>query len=153
MKPEEIIKRAFEAFPKEAPRMTLRQGDALSSYRSINDIDPDIADDTSDSYLERYQDGIYHLDAQSWRSYLPFLISYSIRHIRSVGPSMVIDIFLSSIRPPDREPPRLATIQKEEKEVIVATLEFLAFSKDSEYENLALQVMEEYWIPNATYGK
>ena len=152
MNPESIIKRAFEVFSQEAPRMTLRHGDALSSYRTITDVDPNITDDTSDLYLERYQNGLYHLDVQSWRSYLPFLISYSIRHVRSIGPSMVIDIFLSSLRPPDREPPRLSTIQVDEKKVIVDTLEFLALSKGSEYENIALQVMEEYWIPNSTYG-
>ena len=60
----EITTRIFEAFPAPAspPRMTLRAGDALDIYDSPPPPDPQI-DEPSAAYLERYADGLAHLDA------------------------------------------------------------------------------------------
>jgi len=76
-------------------------------------------------------------------------LSYAIRH-KADGGSLVVATFLASLRPPDREPPRLATVTKKEEQVIVAVLEHLGFSESSAYQEKALQVLEEYWIPDAT---
>jgi len=65
---------------------------------------------------------------------------------------MAIEGVVSSLRPPDREPPRLATLTPEQETVIVAFLEHLAFSEGVVPErDLALQVLEEWWVPNARY--
>ena len=64
---------------------------------------------------------------------------------------MTIDALLWSLRPPDRDPPRLASLTREQEEVVVAALDKLAFSGDSAYRSDAMQVMEEWWIPEALY--
>ena len=148
--PEEIVQAASEAFPAEVPAMTLRQGDAVDSYRAANETLPGAGDSPTDSYLESYHWGIAHLDAHSWKCYLPCLIRYAVRHCHD-GSSLVIDAFLQSLRPPDREPPRLASLDKKQATVIVAALDFLAFNKESAHQDFALQVLEEYWIPNSLY--
>jgi hypothetical protein len=64
---------------------------------------------------------------------------------------MAIDGLLWSLRPPDRDPPRLGSLTPEQEEVIVAVLDQLAFSDDSVHRKEAMQVMEEWWIPGALY--
>ena len=59
---------------------------------------------------------------------------------------------LYSLRPPDRQPPRLATLTPEQEAVIVAFLEALAFSDDTRlYQEDAMQILDEWWLPNARY--
>ena len=58
---------------------------------------------------------------------------------------------LSSLRPPDREPPRLGSISLEQEAVVVEFLDLLAFGERSAYQDFAMQVLEEYWVPNALY--
>ena len=41
---------------------------------------------------------------------------------------MVIDGLLASLRPPDREPPRLASLSAGQEAVVVAVLDVLAFA-------------------------
>ena len=61
---------------------------------------------------------------------------------------MVIDGLLQSLRPPDRVPPRLGSLNSEQEAVIVEFLERLAFGNEHDAErNLVLQVREEWWIP------
>ena len=38
-----------------------------------------------------------------------------------------------------------------QEEVIVQFLDILAFDEDSDYQDYAMQVLEEYWIPGAIY--
>ena len=152
---DEIIKRAYEAFGADiaaGPAITLRGGDALDSYDSPPPFDPAI-DEPIDAYLETYAfNGLVFLDPPSWRHYLPRLIAYALANIASNAPgTMVIDGLLFSLRPPDREPPRLGSLTREQEDVVVAALEQLAFSDDSVYRKDAMQVMEEWWIPGALY--
>ena len=152
---DEIIRRAYEVFQADVdatPTTTLRGGEALDSYDEPPPYDPDI-DVATDAYLEAYAfNALNFLDAQSWRHYLPRLIDYALRNIASTAPgTMAIDGLLWSLRPPDRDPPRLASLTKSQEEVVVAALDQLAFSGDSVYRKDAMQVMEEWWIPGALY--
>ncbi len=51
-----------------------------------------------------------------------------------------------SLRPPDREPPRLSVLTAEQKSVIIKFLERMAFEERSDYQDEAIEVLEEYWI-------
>ena len=109
-------------------------------------------DKPTDAYLERYTFwGQTFLDAASWRHYLPRWIDYAVRHA-SNRTTMVADGLLASLRPPDREPPRLASLSAEQEAVVVALLHHAASGSDAVYDAaLARQVLEEWWMPNAWY--
>ena len=152
---DEIIRRAYEVFKgdvESVPPITLRGGEALDSYDEPPPYDPAV-DEPTVEYLESYAfNGLNFLDPPSWRHYLPRLIEYAIRNIASNAPgTMAIDGLLWSLRPPDRDPPRLGSLTPEHEEVIVAVLDQLAFSDDSVHRKEAMQVMEEWWIPGALY--
>jgi hypothetical protein len=154
MPTEEIRRRAFEVFRADAagvPAMTLRGGNAVDGYDLPPPYDPS-ADEPTDAYLEAYFWGVNYLDPVSWRHYLPRLIDYALRHLGEGG-SMVTESLLSSLRPPDREPPRLASLSAAQEAVVVAVLDALAFGDGSAYQDYAMQVLEEYWIPNALYRR
>ena len=151
MSHSELITKAFTAFAIEAaakPSVTLRGGNALDDYNDPAPFDPTL-DEGSESYFEEYPWGIGYLDPVSWRHYLPYLIEYSIKHINQGG--LVVDSFLNSLRPPDREPPRLASLNSEQETVVAAFLEALAFDEQSAHKELACQVLEEWWLPGALY--
>jgi hypothetical protein len=123
----ERARAAFEADVAAAPRMTLRGGAAVDSYDEPSGFDPRL-DQTTDAYLEAYAYwALPHLDPISWRHYLP------------------------SLRPPDRDPPRLASLSAEQERVVVAVLDVLAFDARSVHRDFAMQVLEEYWVPGALY--
>lgn len=147
----EIVEEAQEVFSDNigfTPIKTLRAGDALDDYRVEPKFDP-VTDCICDEYLEEYHWGINHLDSESWKHYLPALIEYSLKNIDQN--SLVTIALLSSLRPPDRVKPRLASLSKEQERVITSFLEILAFDQSSAYQELACQVMEEWWIPNSLY--
>jgi hypothetical protein len=150
---DDIVRHVFELFQVDAdaiPPLTLRGGTAVDDYRVPPAFDPDI-DQPTDAYLEAHAYwGLAHVDPASWRHYLPCLIDYAIRHIAEPG-SLVTDGLLSSLRPPDREPPRLGSISVEQEAVVVEFLDLLAFDECSGYQDFAMQVLEEYWVPNALY--
>lgn len=112
------------------------------------EFDP-VIDRVSYHYLEEYHWGISYLDPDSWKHYLPILIEYSLRHFDQ--DRVVTHAFLNSLRPPDRTPQRLASLTPEQERLITALLETLAFDEKSAYQDLACQVMEEWWIPNSLY--
>jgi hypothetical protein len=149
-----IIRKAREAFRADlqsAPSMTLRGGYAEDSYEVAPPPDPEL-DRLSDDYLETYTFwGLAYLDPASWRHYLPHLIEYSLRHMDD--PKMAVEGLLHNLRPPDREPPRLASLTAEQESVIVSFLEQVAFSEDSANKEFAMQVMEEWWIPDALFRR
>ena len=150
-----IVQRAFEAFTADVestPPITLRGGDALDSYDEPPPYDGAVDEPTAE-YLETYAfNALNFLDPTSWRHYLPRLIEYALHNIASNAPgTMAIEALLWSLRPPDREPPRLGSLTKEQEDVVVAALEELAFADDSLYRKDAMQVMEEWWIPGALY--
>lgn len=64
---------------------------------------------------------------------------------------MVIDGLLCSLRPQDRKPSRLGSLTSEQEAVVVEFLDEVAFSDDSVYQDFAMQVLGEYWVPNALY--
>ena len=149
-----ISRRASEAFRADAlaaPRMTLRGGYAEDSYDVAPPPDP-VLDELTDDYLEAYTFwGLAYLDPASWRHHLPRLIDYAFRHMDD--PKMAVEGLLHNLRPPDRDPPRLASLTAEQEAVIAAFLENMAFSEDSANRDFAMQVLEEWWIPDALYRK
>lgn len=148
----DICRRAVEAFRADlqaAPLKTLRGGNAEDSYDVAPPPDP-VLDEPTDEYLEAYTFwGLGFLDAASWRHYLPYLIDYAFRHMDD--PRMAVEGVLHNLRPPDRDPPRLASLSAEQEAVIRAFLDELAFSDDSANRDFAMQVMEEWWVPGALY--
>jgi hypothetical protein len=149
-----ISRRAGEAFHADmlaAPAMTLRGGYAEDSYEYAPAPDHEL-DTLTDSYLETYTFwGLAYLDPASWRHYLPHLIDYAFRHMDD--PMMVVEGLLHNLRPPDREPPRLASLTAGQEAAIVAFLEEVAFSEDSANRDFAMQVLEEWWIPDALFRR
>lgn len=151
MNPASLVAELFTAFAQDVaatPSVTLRAGNDLDDYKQPSPYDA-VADAISDAYLERYPWGIGYLDAASWRHYLPYLIDYALRHLQDGG--LVIDSLLFSLRPPDREPPRLASLSQRQEALVTQFLEILAFEESSPYQKFACQVLEEWWIPNALY--
>ena len=145
----ELARAAFEADVAAAPRMTLRGGAAVDSYDEPSGFDPRL-DQTTDAYLEAYAYwALPHLDPISRRHYLPALIDYALRHLDD--PAMVTEGLVASLRPPDRDPPRLASLSAEQERVVVAVLDVLAFDARSVHRDFAMQVLEEYWVPGALY--
>jgi hypothetical protein len=150
----EIVSRAdaaFQADREALPTLTLRGGAAVDSYDLPPPYDPQLGA-PSDAYFATYAFwGLGYLDPASWRHYLPQLIDYTFRHIGDPH-TMAPDGLLSSLRPPDRDPPRLASLTPEQEAVIVAFLENLAFSDDALYYQAdAMQILDEWWLPNALY--
>ncbi len=146
-----LVGKVFDAFAGDAsvlPPMTLRGGCAIDEYREPPPFDPAV-DDHSDSYLERYAWGIGYLDAASWRHYLPILIRYALRHVERDG--QVIRLLIVSLRPPEREPPRLATLEAAQKAVITQFLSALAFGKALPHQELACEALEEWCAPGPLY--
>jgi len=137
------FREAFAADLASAPPMTLRQGDAIDSYGQEPPRD-DAADAATDAYLERYRHGLAHLDSTSWRHYLPVLADYAQRHLRRG--TMVIDSLIMSLRPPDRDPPRLGSLSAVQEAAVRTLLELLAFSPESTWQTQACQALEEWWI-------
>lgn len=146
-----FLNKVFMAFAADLggpPQISLRSGDLLDDYKEALSFDPAV-DALSDEYMERYHWGLNHLDAASWRHYLPSLMEYAFRHIQLN--SIVVDALLNSLRPPDREPPRLAALTYEQETIVVEFLDAFAFAEDSAYQELACQVLEEWWVPSALY--
>lgn len=145
---ERAIARAFG--PREgAPATSLRGGAALDVYDPAPPFDPAL-DAVSDAYLEAHSCGLAHLDADSWLHYLPLVLCAALARAGEVG-SMLVEHVVWSLRPPDRDPPRLARLTPEQEAVVAEALEYLAFHPESRNQQLALQVLEEYWIPGASY--
>lgn len=139
---------AFKAESAEPPSTSLRGGDALDDYEAPPAFDAQ-ADRVTDDYLERYIWGIGYLDPRSWRHYLPILIEYTVRHAERG--SDVGDALLTSLRPPDSDPPRLTSLSVAQECVIVELLDYLAFSESSAHHAYACQLLEEWWAPGALY--
>ena len=147
------MRQAFEVFRADAdarPPLSLRGGCAVDSYDEAEPFDP-ARDEATDAYLEGFAFwGLGYLDAQSWRHYLPRFISYAFRHQND--PAMAVEALIRSLRPPDRYPPRLATLTAEQEAVVVAFLERLAL--DDGFAHLqedAQQALEEWWLPGARH--
>lgn len=149
-----LINRAFEEATANNPPMTLRSGDAVDSYNSAIAYNEQL-DQPTNKYLQQFAYwGMPHLDPVSWHYYLPFLINYSLRNATKDAPAesdLVVDATLWALRPPDREPSRFSLLTPQQEALIVEFLDSLAFDENSIYQEDAMQVLEEYWIPGATY--
>ena len=153
MTSDEIVRCAFEAFRVDAealPPLSLRGGNAVDGYDEAEPFDA-AQDQPSDAYIEGYAFwGLGYLDAQSWRHYLPRLIDYALR--RPDDPAMAVEALIRSLRPPDRYPPRLATLSAEQEAVVVAFLEMLALGDGFHpLREGAQQALEEWWLPGARH--
>lgn len=143
----ELIADVFAAFSAEGttfPAMTLRGGDALDAQREPPPFDV-LVDAISDDYLEAHPWGSGYLDAASWRHYLPFMMEYALRHLDRAND--VTDALLTSLRPPDREPPRLGSLSKTQETVVLRFLDVLAYGPESANVDLAALVLAEWWTP------
>lgn len=151
--PDDIVRSAFEAFRADAevvPPLTLRGGYAVDGYDEAPPFDP-VRDEPTDAYLEGFAFwGLAYLDARSWRHYLPRLIRYAFRH--PDDPAMVAEGLIRSLRPPDRYPPRIATLAAEQEAVVVAFLEALALGEGAGHlQEEAQHALEEWWLPGARH--
>ena len=150
MVPATVVRRAFEVFRADAealPPLALRGGNAVDGY----DQPPAFSaaeDEPTDAYLEGFAFwGLAYLDAHSWRHYLPRLIDYASRH--PDDPAMVAEALVRSLRPPDRYPPRLATLTGEQEDLLRSFLEHIAFGEALPHlQGEAQQALEEWWLPN-----
>lgn len=149
-----LIDKVFKETTEEIPPMTLRAGNAVDSYDNPPDYDEQI-DQPSDEYLQQFAYwGLPHLDPGSWYYYLPLLMSYSLRNGTKDAPvesGLAVEATLWALRPPDREPSRFSLLTPEQEQVIVQFLESLAFEEDSDYQEEGMEVLEEYWLPEAIY--
>lgn len=132
-----------------APTMSLRAGNALDSYDAPPSFDAHLDRPTA-AYLETHHWGVAHLDAASWRHYLPLLLRHALLKLEHPD-SMAIDALLSSLRAPDRDPPRLASLSQAQQQAVIAVLDALAFEDASAWKDEALVALEEYWAPGAHY--
>ncbi|MGN6525363.1 MAG: DUF6714 family protein [Burkholderiaceae bacterium] len=137
---------AFAADGTAVPALTLRGGDELDAGRPAPPFDV-LVDTISDTYLEAHPWGSGWLDTASWRHVLPFMLAYALRHLDA--PSEVTDAALTSLRPPDRDPPRLATLTKAQETVVLRVLDVLAHAPGAATADLAAQVLSEWWTPGA----
>jgi hypothetical protein len=146
----EFVERVRHAFREELARppiMTLRGANDVDSYDLPTPFDPS-ADVVTDSYIERHGFwGLSHLDARSWRHYLPALIDYALR--RPDDPAMVTEALIRSLRPPDPFPPRLGSLDTEQEAVVRTFLETIARGEiDRSFQQDAQQALDEWWGPN-----
>jgi hypothetical protein len=151
MSTEEIVSRAFEVFRTDVgspPPLTLRGGNAVDSYNQPEPFDP-AEDEPTDAYFEGFAFwGLGYLDARSWRHYLPRLLDYAFRHPND--PAMVAEALVRSLRPPDRYPPRLATLTADQECVVRSFLEQAALGDAIPHlQAEAQQALEEWWLPSA----
>jgi hypothetical protein len=152
-KQTQLLEAISAAFPASAasPVLSLSQGDEIDSYDTPTpDVLPADWHKVSERELEEHQWGFTHLDAESWRFYLPAFLAYSVRHFTR-GESLVVAACLSNLRPPDRVPSRFGTLTDSQRQVVISVLEFLAFGSESDFTAEACQVLEEYWIEHPLY--
>lgn len=145
----DLIADIFAAFSTEGsafPPMTLRGGDALEAGKEAPPFDV-LVDAISDNYLEAHPWGSGWLDAASWRHYLPFMMEYALRHLADSND--VTDAVLTSLRPPERTPPRLGSLSKAQETAVLRFLDVLAYSGESASMDLAALVLSEWWTPGA----
>jgi hypothetical protein len=144
-----IVERAFAAFATEtaaSPPLSLRGGYDIDSYKRAEPFDP-TTDRPTAEYIEQHAFwGLGYLDAQSWRHYLPRLIQYSL--LNPDDPHMVTETLVRSLRPPDRYPPRLRSVTREQAGLLAVFLEHLTDTHPSEdLRKEARQALDEWWGP------
>lgn len=142
------IDEMFRETPSRPP-MSLRAGDAHDEHRPRPSFD-DALDQPTAEYFESFHTGLHHLDAESWRYYLPRLMRYATDKMNDPR-SMAIGTLLASLRPPDRDPPRFASLSPAQIAVVADFLDELAFCDHSVWQENAMIALEEYWGDGAVY--
>ena len=142
------IAAAFEGDLASTPAMSLRAAGEIDVGHPPPPFDA-TQDAPSVAYLERHGYDLPFLDAGSWRNYLPRLLALAVAQVEA--PSNAVDGLLASLRPPDREPPRLASLSSEQDATVVAVLEFLAFRDHSAHSEAACRALEEWWGENPIF--
>jgi hypothetical protein len=138
-----------DTFPAIAvATVTLEEGNKIDEYKgALEDFSmhcKNISWATLDSiYLEKFYCGVSYLDAQSWLAYLPALLTYAVTHVNS-GTGLPTDALLSSLRPGSCHFEYFRTCSENIRKVTFAVLEFLATESNSQFEEDALQVIQEY---------
>jgi hypothetical protein len=127
--------------------MSLRAGNDVDEYREPSPFDAEL-DGCDDAYLEAYAWGLTHLDPVSWRHYLPRFIDYTLRHPQGTNAG---DACVQGLRPPDRAPPRFASLNPDQERVVVEFLTTLGLGEGNSYAEDARIALEEWWLPGATY--
>jgi hypothetical protein len=145
----DLVRRAFAVFDQDAshpPPLSLRGGYELDGYQRPHPFDPSI-DTPTGTYLEQFTfNGLGFLDARSWRHYLPRLIEYAFGHPED--PAMTVEALVRSLRPPDRYPPRLGSLNAEQETVVREFLEMVALGDLAPgLQEEAQQALEEWWLP------
>lgn len=137
--------RAFHLDLGVRPGTTLRGGDALDSYNEPPPYDA-VLDAPTNAYLERYAvHALPYLDPASWRHYIPTLVTYSLAR-NPPESSMATEGFLRSLRPPDRDPPRIKSLTAEQRVAVERFLVAMAFEEPMRRDGqLALEVLQEWW--------
>ena len=135
------IASAFAAELVATPKTSLRGAAEIDIGRRPPAFDLEL-DSPSPAYLEQHAYDLPFLDAESWRIYLPRLLALAVSH---VGSSDAVDGLLSSLRPPDTEPPRFASLSAKQEAAVVAVLDFLAFGEESAHSAAACTALEEWW--------
>jgi hypothetical protein len=148
---DRLARRAHEVFRADLvvdPSITLRGGNALDDYDQPPAFDARL-DDPTDTYLEQYAHyGLGYLDPPSWRHYLPRLIDYALRHYNlreTPAGGLAIEGLMASLRPPDREPPRFASLSTDQRALVTEFLTVLAFDDGSGWQEEALELLVDYW--------
>lgn len=155
----QLARRAHEAFRADLvldPPVTLRGGNALDDYERPPAFDLRL-DDPTDTYLEQYAHyGLTYLDPPSWRHYLPRLIDYALRHYNlreTPAGGLAIEGLMASLRPPDREPPRFASLSPDQRALVKEFLDVLAFDDQSGWQEEALELLVDYWERDTGEGR
>lgn len=150
----EIVRRAFEVFRADVespPPLTLRGADRVDSYDFPEPYDAEL-DEPTDAYIEQFAfHAMPFLDARSWRHYLPRLMDHAFR--RPDEPTgLVLQAVIRSLSAPDREPPRLMTLNADQEAIIIAFLEQIARDAAREFEaEAAGQALLDWWVPHARH--
>lgn len=146
----DLVAAALDVFRDDAasvPPLTLRGACDIDSNRDPEPFDG-LIDIATDDYIERSAFcGVPHLDARSWRHYLPRLIEYALSH--PTDPAMAAEALVRSLRPPDRYPPRLGSLSADQERVVTSVLEHVAVGDVLPgLQEEAQQALEEWWLPN-----
>ena len=139
---------AFASELATSPATSLRAASEIDVGRPPPPFDPAL-DSPTVAYLERHAYDLPFLDAESWRIYLPRLLALAVGSIES--PSNAVEGLLSSLRPPDTSPPRLASLSARQEAAVVAVLEVLAFAEGSVHSESACTPLEEWWGADPSY--
>jgi len=145
---EAQIASAFAEELSAQPQTTLRGAAELDAGHPPPAFDPEL-DKPSPAYLERHGYDLPFLDTESWQIYLPRLLMHAVSNADRT--SNAADGLLGSLRPPDREPPRLGSLSNAQEAAVVAVLNFLAFSETSPHSEAACRALEEWWGTSPLY--